>query len=303
MTLLPSPYVDQLLAGLPTEVRELARKGLHDLEAPAARLALEVVDAERADNPFAKAARQATRFPLISFLHFGMQDALQYELPKELLEPVRDALRQMLPVDFTNPRRVIFAAAVAAEGGPLGAIARLFLYEAIRLNLTIATWERGADLEASGCLLAMEDEAERTLRDALKEPAVAAPDAQPLNYLVADAMAKLLRLWDEYAATISRCTAEYRAHFDRLVEVAEVAQQSGAAQAAVVRAALALPLEAEKVGSQQTLDRHPLLFKSTNAVDKTRSRLTAAVAKGLPAPRTRVIDLLLEIAVEDSDHA
>ena len=289
----PSFY-EQIANEIPEPARSVVVAGLSEFQLPLARLSLEVIDAESRSIPFRDAARLATEFPVLSRTHFGLQDLLQYELSVEELRAVRALLDQFAPLDFESARRGLFLAA-AAGPGPEAAAARFFMYQAIRLNVVLGTWQGGEDIEAMGALAEMEMHAETRLREALDDAAMLHEDVRPLHVLVAEAFVDLHALWADWVGRSQPWSQEAAARFDIRRSAARRARASGAHEAAILRAAVESADEGARAGSQQIADRHPTLFGGANAVDQRRSRMKACIHSGTdPAPRTRLVDVLME---------
>lgn len=299
MELLPTSVVDSLLAALPEADRRLVKDGLRQLELPAAKLGIEVLEVEEAGIAFADAARLETRYSSIARVHFGMLDLLQFEVPAPMRNELRTLLKRMLPADFGPERRALFRAARSGGRSPEAALVRFLLYEAVLLNVVLATWDGGEELEAGGCFRELEREAEQIVKDVIDDPELAGDGAHPLEFAVSAGLTSLLGDWDQRAPELSRCTSTFRESFDRMVEASRIARAAGAHDAAVLRAAIESGLGDERVGSQRVVDRHPLLFTNTDAVDQRRSRLSRRFREGIAHRSTvRVIDFLLDTAPE-----
>lgn len=269
-------------------------EALPALRLEAMRLALEVMQAERDNIPYADAVRRVD-FPLMGRVHFGLEDLLQHRLPPFLREAIRSLIGAARCGEFDELRRAMFDG--AANDDPQAALLRFLLYEGARFDLMVATWDI-PELEVVGALARVDREAQRILQERLAMPHMHAPDVRPLHVLWADLA--LHAFGDAEAATQSLQDPESIGLVQRLTEITRIIRGLDAAYAAVARA----DAFSEEMGSQQLVDRYPWHFSTSNAVDKRRSRLRQAVSEGRPPVVTdgsRLVDLIQGAAREEEE--
>jgi hypothetical protein len=279
----------------PPWLREEVEGALPSLGLEATRLALEVMQAEQDGIPFAEAVRRID-FPLMSKVHFAIEDLLQHRVPNELRPIIRGLAAATKRGEFDELRRAVFAG--ASGGDPQGALLRFLIHEGNNIDVLVATWDL-PEIEVLGALGRVETESQRMLYQRLAMPEMHAADIRPFHVMLADLI--------EYAVgdadAVARVLQERKEAVDlvlQLVEATRTVRGLDAPNAAVARAE---SFDAD-IGSQQLVDRYPWHFKSVNAVDQRRSRLRRDIAKGEPPlvlDGSRMIDLLLEEARKEDE--
>jgi hypothetical protein len=251
------------------------------------RLALEVMQAEADGLPYAEAAERPD-YPLMSRVHFGARDLLQHRLSPDLREYVVALAEAAEAGLFEDTRRNFFLAARASDDLE-AALARFLLYEAVRINLLVGTWD-APEVEASGALAKLDTDAQVLLDDALGSVEFLEEDTRPLHVLVAEAMLVLKARVDDSRDTFALHLSATVERLHRLTDAMSVVRTLGAPDAAVLRG-----LYPDALGSQRLADRYPWHFPSANAVDQRRSRLRG----GATPVSDRFIDVLRNRGEED----
>jgi hypothetical protein len=274
----------------PPAFRAAIEPALPALLLDASQLAVEVMRAEQEGILFPDAARQV-RFPLLGRVHFGLGDLLQRRLPVELRDGVRAAVRQAARGDLDGLRRAFFTAAVRRDD-PQAALMRFLLYQAVRLNLLVATWDDPA-VEVLGSLARIEREAQGMLDEILAMEELHDEEVRPLQVVVSEFFIRAFQDAEEARRAVMMQSAEAISIIQGLVESTTLVRALYAPDAAV-----ACPDAFEDdMGSQQLADRYPDHFTTANAADLRRSRLRRAIAQGKPPVATRgdrLIDLIRE---------
>lgn len=248
-------------------------EALPALSLEATRLGLEVMQAEQDGVPFADAVRRID-FPLMSRLHFGIEDLLQHRIPKEFRKTIRRLAAATKRGEFDDLRRALFAAAAAA--GPEGALLRFIIHEGNNIDLLVATWD-APEFEVLGALGRAEYEGQRALYQSLAMPEMHAHDIRPFHVMLSELV---VRAFGD-AADVALVLNGHGEAVDvvlQLVEATRTIRGLDAADAAVARA----DSFDEDIGSQELVDRYPWHFSSVNAVDQRRSRLRRKIAKRKP---------------------
>lgn len=262
------------------------------LRLEASRLALEVLQAEHDGVQYADAVKRID-FPLMSRVHFGLEDLLQHRLPPSLRDTIRNLARAGKMGEFDGLRRAMFHG--ATHDDPQGALLRFFLYEGARLDLLIATWDF-PELEAVGALTRIDREAQRILLEQLAMPQMHKEDVRPLHVLVAELALHAFGDAENITHTLQGTDAINRVL--RLADIVRTVRGLDAPYAAVAR----IDAFDDELGSQQIADRYPWHFSTANAVDKRRSRLRQALDDGdLPAVTdgSRLVDIIQSAAREE----
>lgn len=286
-------YGEQLLALYPGELVGEVKESLEELAGHVAVLASEVAAAEEAGVSFADAVRRDAEFPMMARVHAGAIDLLQLELRADERQAVEAAVAHAATPGLDEARRRWFLA--AADGGALEApLMRFLLFQAVRLNVWVATWADGAVLEASGTLRDLDEAAERDLRDRLAMIDMRDPAVRPLQVLVAEALQRTELLWQARRAELAAATRTQHELFEAVRAAAAVARELGAGDAALVRNEIAGVVDGEQLGSRELAERSPLALPSQNGTDQRRRRLLARLRDGDPPEPNgpRVIDIV-----------
>lgn len=288
--------VIQFLGGLlPEPVRRRLEPELPRLKLGMARLALEVLAAESASIRYRDAVVRVD-FPLMARVHFGVLDQLQSRPPPELRAIIGTLVKRAEAGRFDSARRLLFEIARRTDAD--AALARFLLFQAVRLNLYVNTWEEPL-FEAWGSLDRVESEAEQNLRELLSVDELFHPDIRPLHVLVKET---LMRLNIDAAQVRERMKDRIETYIDKVPLLADAhaaVRALDARDAAVFRPGLSQ----ESLSSQRIADRFPQHFRNANAVDKRRERAATRWDPDHPPtpPGDRMIDLLLA-AAKDHDH-
>ncbi len=290
-----SRYGRQLLSLYPTDLQGDMSEALEDLMRDAVQLAREVADAEARGVSYADAAR-GTDFPLMAKVHHGAIDLLQTEFSADDRTAIEDIVEGTPDFDVDALRRSWFmVASDEDDGGALGgALMRYLLYQAVRLNVWVLTWEGGAGLEAAGALRELDDAAEAQLRQRLAMDEMQDPAVRPLQVLVADALEGLGHIWEGKQRELAKSRPEEVELVHGLTRAAEVARNLTSADAALIRNEIDGATGGKKLGSKELAERNSLALKSHNATDQRRRRLLAKLQDD-PEPEPsgdRFIDLI-----------
>lgn len=290
---------DQLLSFYPDHVRPDVEAALPELELQAARLGMEVLHAERSGVSYAEAARRPGDWPLMARVHYGILDFLQFEIPRDLTEVVRVVFGRVQAWDgLEDLRRLAVCHAALHSNRADAALVRLMLYQAMRFNLWLITWDDSTP-EALGCMTQIDLDAEAVLRDRLAQDEMFDEDVRPLHVLVADAVYSLQARFDEARARFAAEAPEIIEFVsETLYRATEEARGLNAADAATLRNEYAGCIGDVRLESLLLSERHPHLLPSPEAVDMRRSRLRKKLKAG-GRVRTRVIDVLRSAALEE----
>jgi hypothetical protein len=273
----------------PSPLREQIEEGLPALSLQTTRLALEVLAAETGGVSFL-ASVERPEFPLMARVHFGVVDLLQWRLPTNLRNAVHGIFQRTEQGDFEPLRRVLFVMA-RRKNDPEAALARFFLFQAVRLNLYLNTWN-DPQYEAWGSLRCVERMTERIVRELLDVEEMFHPDLRPLHVLVKEALMHMEIDADRMRAALGENVRSLTEKMNLLTDGNRAVRALYAADAAVFRPGLTK----EKLGSQRIADRYPHHFTSADAVDQRRSRLRKVLdPEQSPAPKgDRTIDVILD---------
>lgn len=287
--LLVRNVIDHVISFYPPDIREQIEAEIPQLSTRALRLALEVVEAEERQVPFAEAVL-LPEFHLMGRVHFGIADLLKWRMPPEVLPALRNLIAHAANGGFDPDRQLLFAVATRTND-PDAALCRFLLWEAVYLNLLVQTWHQPA-IEVLGVLAQMEWQAEQVLRDLLVVPDMVKPDTRPLHILVAEMMMHTeihaRAMWQEVVANYGEEIHGVLVNAEAMSRVRELDARE---------AALFWPGRSDDgpLGSQQIADRYPHHFPSANALEQRRSRFLrrrSDAARTAPSGE-RFIDMLM----------
>ncbi|HTQ08786.1 MAG TPA: hypothetical protein VMI31_01820, partial [Fimbriimonadaceae bacterium] len=164
--LLVRKFFTYFSAFYPDELRRQLLNEIPALSLATGRLALEVLDAETRCMKFSEAVLDPT-FPLMGRVHFGVADTLMQRLDAKMIEAMKRLLGHAALGDFDPIRQLTFAIATRRSSAE-GALCRFALWQAIRLNVLIGTWNDPI-LEAAGYLWDADRHAEEILESFLRD--------------------------------------------------------------------------------------------------------------------------------------
>src|SRR5262252_6998046 len=126
-------------------------RGIEQLGARLSRLALEAADAAAHGVRLAEAAENEHDYPIFHRLHVGLRDALTLSLPPALAAWARQVLARPESPIVDDFQRGLAALAASAEAPPASrALARLILFEAVRIHLVVAEHLSGSSIASVG---------------------------------------------------------------------------------------------------------------------------------------------------------
>jgi hypothetical protein len=285
-------FFQYVISFYPDEIRQRCEVEIPSLSLAAGRLALEVIDAEMHGRRYADAVLDPS-YPLMGRVHFGLADTLMWRVPEEMISALYEVMQRAANGDFDPVRQLVFAVATR-RNDPEAALCRFFLWQAIRLNIMVGTWDEPA-LEARGLLRHTEIESENILKDFLRVPEMLCEDVRPLNVLVRAAVDHL----DLSATQLHGVFERYCGSLEELMareEVLQIARRLDNRSAAVLWPGESL----DELGSQRIADRYPQHFRTANAVEAQRTRTLKRLGqKGVPEPSgDRLIDLIRQTGTE-----
>ena len=281
-----------LLDLYPRSLRKQVEAELPALTLSVHRLATEVMHAELLGKTYTEAIDDPG-FPLMARVHYGVADTLRWRVPPEFVETFKEILQHAVDGDFDPMRQLLFAVATS-RNDPEGALCRFLFWQAIRLNLMIATWNDPI-VEAARGIYSIDEEAEDTLKAFLRLPEMLEPEVRPLNVLVAAAAVEL----DLHVGRLRQLFARESPALEEIFSHAKLVSVSRQVDARA--AAVLWPGEPpSETSSQQVADRFPHHFPTANAVEAQRSRTVRLLrSDGVPEPSgDRYIDLIQQFAAE-----
>jgi hypothetical protein len=250
-------------------------------------LAEEVLEAEAAGRTLASAVTDEEAFPALHQLHVAARDLLTMSLPAPLARWVREALESPESPVSEELQRGLAALAAAPEAPPASrALARLLLFEAVRVSLLVAEHLSGTSIEAVGAGQRDVDEiAEQEVGAwiaSLSELAGEDPEVRPLEILVSAALLRLNHRVDELRVELTRVGEELvdalrlRASFDVKLRDME------AADAILARNAFAVAIDEERREIEDLQKEHAFVLgdRRRAALDQQVSRLRRRMARG-----------------------
>ena len=290
--------------GISTEEFE---QGLGELNFGMIRLSTEVAHAESQGLGLQDAAFQADKFPLMNMVHLGVRDILVLEVPAELVPQAvkaRYAITQMAPVDDIR-----FALAEVAcmlpQNSLQRALARFALFEAVRLNLLVASHDDRpalayADIDDAEISKIAEDKVRKLIEARSEFFETRHGPIRPLDVMVAAALDELSQRVDVFST--GEPIVEYiRENCEARAELERKLNQLPARDALLIRNWVAPEMGGQRLTHKHLVDRHKLVFYEGDSPDALNQRLSRAKRRLLSndaitptAPQTKIIDILTQ---------
>lgn len=194
------------------------------LHRKAAQLGLEVLDCEERGLSYAAGARRPGDWPTLARAHYGILDLLHDEIPSELLVHFRAFAARARLLDAEGFGQDLLVAA-AHDRTASSALVRFAIYELIRLNLWLLTWDRPG-FEALGAMAEIDVKAQRILQHRLGDPMTYDPSVRPLVVLVAEALFELVKIAREKKEDLLvKGGTNLRDFYEGLTEAARLARE------------------------------------------------------------------------------
>ncbi len=272
-------------------------------------LAEETLEAEAAGRTLASAVADEETFPALHRLHVGARDLLTISLPATLANWVREALATPDSEVSEALQRGLASLAASPDAPPSSrALARLLLFEAVRISLLVAEHLSGSSIEAVGAGPSDVDEiAEQEVGAwiaSLAELTGDDPEVRPLELLVASALLRLNHRVDELRGEITRVGEEMIESLRMRAAFEVKLRDMEAADAVLARNAFAVAFGEPRLEVEELQQEHPILRdRRRDALDQQVSRLRRRMARGeWPTRRSPAfMDLVIEPGQRDDD--
>ncbi len=293
---------------------DLAR-GLAQLQGTLRRLAVEAADAEAQGRRLSDAADDDVGFPTLHRLHAGVRDALTMTLPAEVTGWVRHIMAEPespIADELMAGLARLAATRDASVSTEIRAVARLLLFQAVRINLIVAEHLSGSSIAVVG--------AEAYDLDRIAEAevgrwiAIAGSDdegededlvgVRPLEVLVAAALVHLDEHVSELKSMLARVEDDLVTAFRLRSELELKLRDMEAADAVLIRNAFAPAIQEQRLEVERLQAHHPLVLgeRKRAAIDQQVSRLRRRIAAGdWPTRRAPALIDLIEEA-EDAEQ-
>jgi hypothetical protein len=250
-------------------------------------LAEEVLEAEAAGLTLAVAVGDEAAYPALYRLHVGARDLLTMSLPAPVARWVREALESPESEVAEELQRGLASLAAAPDAPPATrALARLLLFEAVRVSLLVAEHLSGSSIAAVGAGSADIDEiAEQEVGAwiaSLAELVGDDPEVRPLEVLVSAALLRLNHRVDELKVELAQTSdslverLRLRAAFDLKLRDME------ASDAILARNAFAAAIDEDRREIEALQSEHAFALRDRrrDALDQQVSRLRRRMARG-----------------------
>ncbi len=285
--------------------REVLEEGLRDIELGAGQLLADVERAHRRGVSFADAVHAHDQFPYLGRFHGFLHDAFLLELPEELMPIMRRLQTMQTPTWAQNLLDDFCVVARSTHARPEErALARLLIFEGVRVNLFIAAYRTNGGFEGlGGCRRDLDVLADQQLGALLAIPLEvdASTNYRPFLTTVAAAIDHLQAHVDQLNLQHGligelRQACEDRARLEMLLRDADPVD------AAVLRNKFDRAHHQQPVPVQRLPLEHPIVLADHNE-DSLNQRTSRAVRALMHAPdslarRARPItlaDLILEV--------
>lgn len=278
-------------------------QGFQELRLAAAKLGLEIYEAEVRGVPLATAVGDEHNFPNLFRVHVGLRDMFTLEMPKALVPWVERAMAGGVAGPTDNLQLQLGRMATDGALPPAErARARFALFELLRMALFFAEYLERGQLTALGVSPRHLDElAEQKLNYWLTLEPEHTADVRPLNVMMAAAMEDLTRQGQALAKELLTVSADLVNAVRGRQALEERLQEMNTPDALLVRNAAAGEglLDDEQYVTIETLqEQHPFALGDLkrNTLDQRYRRLIIRIADGDWPKRKSpaVIDLALK---------
>jgi hypothetical protein len=275
----------------PPALQATVEAELPGLQFQALRLALEVVNAEGEGIPFADAVQRPMSFPLMTKLNHGAIAMLQFEVPEEALDYIRDLFARLVHEDVGDLRQAVLGA--TASRTPEGALLRFLLYQAARIDRWLRVWRQPA-FEATGALQQIDREAQLSLEFWLKLSPNLPSDVSPLRLADAESMFLLKALAERKLDELRTMQADAMEEFQAILQAASLARELSFEDSVVLRNEYQSHIGAHRLASAELAEIYPSSFPSPNAVDQRAHRVRSKMQSN-DAPSGEIGPRLLDL--------
>ena len=307
IALLPSLRRVYESLGLAPEVMtaEELERGLEQLGTRMGRLAVEVADAQAQGQRLAAAAENELDYPILHRLHNGVRDVLTLSLPPALVAWAKQALAAPESPMLDDFQKGLAALAASPEAAPASrALARLFLFEAVRVHLLVAEHLSGTSIASVGALPSDLDAiAEAEVDFYIERAAEIDGEVRPLNVLVGAGLLALEQHVDELKDVLARIEDDLATAFRLRAALELKLREMDATDAILIRNAFAPALDEQRLEVERLKAEHPLLLgeRRRDAIDQQVSRLKRRIAAGdWPERKSPALIDLIAMSEEDS---
>jgi hypothetical protein len=284
-------------------------RGLDQLGARLGRLAVEVADATAQGQRLADAAANELDYPVLHRVHVGVRDVLTLSLPPPLVAWAKQVLAGPDSPMLDDFQRGLAALAASTEAPVASrALARLFLFEAVRIHLIVAEHLSGSSIAAVGALPADIDVIAEAEVD--RYVAVAAEidgEVRPLSVLVGAGLLSLEEHVDDLKNVLARIEDDLATAFRVRAALELKLREMDATDAVLIRNAFAPALDEQRLEVERLKAEHPLLLgdRRRDAIDQQVSRLRRRIAAGdwpeRKAPALIDLIAMAEAALPEAD--
>jgi hypothetical protein len=269
--------------------------GLEHIEVELQRIALDARVANTQGTRLVEAVSDFENYPHLARCHTAIDDILTMSLPPELEAWARNLVSAPEPPSFEGVRCALLSAAADSSNATRQALARLALFEGVRLNLVLmARWNPsetfGVGMELKNLDEIAEDIVDRWLSEG---PAIPA-NTRPFHILVAAALERLAERSAEMRTFLWSMQKDFveaqaiRGHIEATLA------QMDAVDALLIRNHLAPAFDEQKLTVEHLQKRHVMALggMSRDALDQRVHRARQKGAASLRRRRVALIDLL-----------
>lgn len=280
-------------------------RGIESLNFWVARLGLEAAQAESQSIALSDAVRRNVQFPEMSRVHIALGDIFEMEVPHDIVPLARETRRALLAAAPVENVRYALAEAACnlPRNSALRALARFGLFEAVRMNLLVAsTMDRPALAGAEIGDLELSRIAEHKVQQLIEaqEEIFAGVEERirPLEVIVAAALADLTGHL-EALAPAGHLSEQIRENWEMRAEFERRLQGLNPKDVYLLRNWAGLG--EERLSPQQLAERHPLIFPDAPTQNSLEQRLSRArkriSANDTPAPTgaLRFLDIMNQL--------
>jgi hypothetical protein len=272
--------------------------GLEHIEVELQRVALDAHVAHTRGTRLADAVLDFEGYPYLARYHAAFDDILTMSLPPELAGWFSLFLGTPEPPSFEAIRRALVTAAADARNPHRQALARVALFEGVRLHLVLmAHWHPEETFGVGLELKDLSEIAEEQVMQWLAEDPAVPEDTRPLHIMVAAALARLTERSTEMRTLLQSMKRDFAEPLALRARIEATLADMDVVDALVIRNAVAPALDEQSLTVEHLQKRHFLALGrlSRSALDQRLRRAKQKMAAKLRRRRVALLDLLRQL--------
>ncbi len=281
---------------------------LRELQEELDSVAVEALEARRRGVPLLSAVSDV-RFPALCALHQGLRDALFMEIPGELRPWVEHMAHGQTPQTATalhelSSELVRRAASPLPEAALRQALAKVLVFESVRLRLLVAAWQSEEFESLGGDEKDVDAIAWDEVEALLSEPSWLEQDIRPMNVMFAAASVSLARDATGRALALRQVGEDLREELRMRARLRGALRELRLPESVLLENALATLLGQDRVELTELQATRPVALAglTRQAMDQRVSRTRRAMTRDADKWPRRRSPALIDLLQADADN-